>query len=58
MSEVWAGDNESNKMFKLQKLVLWINSDVINCASYTQIFKDYAMLTLSSLYILEVICFI
>jgi hypothetical protein len=55
---LWGGDNESNKIFKLQKKVLRIISGVSNHTSCRQIFKDYNILTLSSLYILEVICFI
>jgi hypothetical protein len=55
---LWGGDNESNKIFKLQKKVLRINSGVSNCTSCRQLFKDYNILTLSSLYILDVICFI
>jgi hypothetical protein len=55
---LWGGDNESNKIFELQKKVLWIISGVSNRTSYRQIFKGYNILTLSSLYILEVICFI
>jgi hypothetical protein len=51
---LWGGDNES--IFKLQKKVLQIISVVTT--SCRQIFKDYNMLMLSFLYILEVICFI
>jgi hypothetical protein len=62
MSEVWhyimGGDNESNNIFKLQKKVLRIISGVSNHTSCRQIFKDCNISTLSSLYILEVICFI
>jgi hypothetical protein len=51
-------DWQSNKIFKLQKKVLQIISGVSKRTSCRQIFKDYNILTLSSLYILEVICFI
>jgi hypothetical protein len=56
MPEVWYyimnEGNESNKMFKLQKKVIWITS-VSNHASCKQIFKDHDTLTPSSLYIVE-----
>jgi hypothetical protein len=55
---LWGGNNESNKIFKLQKKVLRIISGVSNRTSCRQIFKDYNILTLSSSYILEQICFI
>jgi hypothetical protein len=58
MYGVWSGDNESNKIFKLQKKVLQIISGVSNRTSCRQIFKDYNILILSSLYVLEVIYFI
>jgi hypothetical protein len=49
MCEVWGRDNESNKMFKLQKKVLKIISGVSNYMSCRQIFEDYNILTLPSL---------
>jgi hypothetical protein len=55
---LWSGDNESNNIFKLQKKVLRIISGVSNLMSCRQIFEDYTILTLSPLYILEVIWFI
>jgi hypothetical protein len=54
---LWDGFNESNKIFKLQKKVLRILSAVSNHTSCRQVFKDYNILTLSSLYILEVTMF-
>jgi hypothetical protein len=56
MSEVWhygVGIVKVIKVFKLQ-----IISGVSCHTSCKQIFKDYSILTLSSLYILEVICVI
>jgi hypothetical protein len=62
MSEAWYHNigwgNESNNIFKLQKKVLRLISGVSNCMSCRGIFKDYNIVILSSLYILEVICFI
>jgi hypothetical protein len=53
---LWGGDRVSNSIFNLQKRVR-----VIHVSSHTscwQIFKDYNILTLPSLYTLEVTCFI
>jgi hypothetical protein len=46
------------KFFKLQKKVIRIISGVSNHMSCRQIFKVYNILTLFSLYIVEVICFV
>jgi hypothetical protein len=54
----WGGDSESNNIFKLQKKALQIICGVSYHTSHGKIFKDYDILTLSSLYILDVICFI
>jgi hypothetical protein len=53
---LWGGDSLSNKIFKLQNKALRIISGVSYHTSCRQIFKDYIILSLSSLYILEVIC--
>jgi hypothetical protein len=55
---LFGGDKESKNIFKLQKRVLPIISGVSNRTSCRQIFKDYNVLTLPSLYILKVVCFI
>jgi hypothetical protein len=55
---LWDVDKESKNIFKLQKRVLHIICGVSNCMSCRQIFKDYNVLTLPSLYILEVVYFI
>jgi hypothetical protein len=55
---LWGGDKESKNIFKLQKRVLRVISGVSNRTSCRQIFKHYNVLTLPSLYILEVVCFI
>jgi hypothetical protein len=51
---LWGGDKESKNIFKLQKRVLRVISWVPT--SCKQIFKDYNVLTLPSLYVLEVVC--
>jgi hypothetical protein len=51
---LWGGDSVSNNIFKLQKKALWMISGVSYHMSYRLIFKDYNILTLSSLFILEV----
>jgi hypothetical protein len=55
---LWGGDRVSNSIFKLHKCVLRVISGAGSHTSCRQIFKDYNILTLPSLYILEVICFI
>jgi hypothetical protein len=54
----WGGDNESKIIFKLQKKVIWTISGVNKHRSYRQIFKNCNILTVASLYILEVIYYI
>jgi hypothetical protein len=54
----WGGDIENNKIFKLQKRVNRIISGTSRQTSCRQIFKDYNMLTVTCLYILEIVCFI
>jgi hypothetical protein len=55
---LWGGDRESNRIFKLQEQVLRVIYGVSSRTSCRQIFKDYNVLTLPSLYILEETCFI
>jgi hypothetical protein len=55
---LWGRGRVSDSIFKLQKRVLRVISGVSSRTSCTQIFKDYNVLTLPSLYIMEVICFI
>jgi hypothetical protein len=54
----WGADNESIPIFKLQKRVIRIIGGVGTGTSCRQLFKDYKILTVTSLYVLEVICFI
>jgi hypothetical protein len=53
----WGEDNESNKIFKLQKRAIQIISGVSKHTSCKQIFKDYNIFT-ACLYVLEVVCYI
>jgi hypothetical protein len=55
---LWGEDNESNNIFKFQKKVLRIISGVSSRTSCRGVFKDDTILIFSSLYILEVMCFI
>jgi hypothetical protein len=52
----WGGDNDSNNIFKLQRRVILIISGVSKHTSCRQIFKDYNILTVTCLYILEIVC--
>jgi len=52
------GDNKSNKIFKLQKRAIQIIGGVSKHAFFRQIFKDYNIFTVTSLCILEVVCWI
>jgi hypothetical protein len=54
----WGVDNESNNIFKLEKKVIWIISGVSKDVSCRQIFKDYNILMVACLYILEIVCYI
>jgi hypothetical protein len=48
-------DNESIKIFKLQKRILGIMSGFSKQASCREIFKDYSILIAASLYILDIV---
>jgi hypothetical protein len=52
---IWGGDSESKMAFKVQKRVVHIISSANKCKSCRQIFKDCRILTVTSLYILEVL---
>jgi hypothetical protein len=54
----WGGGSESKPIFKLEKRVIRIISGASKYASCRQIFKDYNILTVSPLYMLELIYFI
>jgi hypothetical protein len=55
---LWGRDRVSDSIFKLQKRVPQVISGVSSRTSHRQIFKDYNVLTLPSLYIMELISFI
>jgi hypothetical protein len=54
----WGRYNEGNNIFKLQKRVIHIISGVNKHMSCRQMFRDYNILTVVCLYILEIICYI
>jgi hypothetical protein len=54
----WGVVGDSKKVFKIQKRVLRIMSGLGKQESCRHIFKEYGILTVTSLYILEVLCYI
>jgi hypothetical protein len=54
----WGTDCDSVKVFRMQKEVIRLIAGIKKYESCRQIFKDYKILTMPSLYILEVLCFI
>ena len=50
-------DNESIPIFKLQKMVIWSMCGAGIGTSHRQLFKDCKLLTVTSLYVFEVLCF-
>jgi hypothetical protein len=51
-------DNSNKTVFRIHKRVIRSMSGVNSIMSCKQLFKEIKILTLASLYILEVICFI
>jgi hypothetical protein len=54
----WGRDRDSVKVFRMQKKVIQLIFGIMSCESCRHIFMDYKILTMASLYILEVLCFI
>jgi hypothetical protein len=54
----WGNDCDSIKVFRMQKNVIRLIAVVKKCESCRQILKDFKILTMPSLYFLEVLCFI
>jgi hypothetical protein len=54
----WGGDSDSIKAFRMQKGVLRLISGVGKRESGREIFKDYRILTVTVLYILEMLWYI
>jgi hypothetical protein len=52
------GEGDSKNLFRKKKMVIPIICGVNKQESCRQIFKDYRILTVTSLYILEVLCYI
>jgi hypothetical protein len=54
----WGGEVKSVKIFWLQKKMIQLITGVHKRISCRHIFREFQILTLASLYILEVLCFI
>ena len=54
----WGGDGKSIKIFWLQKKVIKLITGVHKCESCRPIFRKFKILTLASLYIFEMLCFL
>jgi len=55
---LWGSDVETMEVYQLQKKITPVITGVHKCESCKHIFKKFRILTLTSLYILEVLCFI
>ena len=53
----WGGDGKSAKVFRLQKRVIRLIICVQKRKSCKRLFREFQILTLASMYILEVLCF-
>ena len=53
----WGGDRRSVKIFRLQKKVIRLIIDVQKRESCKRLFREFQILTLISMCILEVLCF-
>jgi hypothetical protein len=54
----WGGSKESIKILHIQKKVIRLITGLKKCDSCKQKFKESRILTVTSLYVLEVLCFI
>ena len=54
----WGGSKESIKILHIQKKVIRLITGLKKCESCKQKFKENRILTVTSLYVLEVLCFI
>ena len=53
----WDGDGKSAKIFRLQKKVIRLIIGVQKRESCKRLFREFKILTLVSMYVLEVLCF-
>jgi hypothetical protein len=53
----WGGEGESNKILKIQKRILRLIKGVNSITSCRPIVKELKILTVTSLYVLEALCF-
>jgi hypothetical protein len=54
----WGGDKKYTKIFRLQKKIIRLITDTHKRESCRPIFRRYQILTLASLYIFEILCFL
>jgi hypothetical protein len=54
----WGGEKKSTQIFQLQKKVIRLITGTHKCTSCRPIFRKFKILTLTSLYILEMLCFL
>ena len=54
----WGGEKKSTQIFQLQKKVIRLITGTHKCTSCRPIFRQFKILTLTSLYILEMLCFL
>jgi hypothetical protein len=54
----WERDRNSVNVYHVQKKIIWLISGVKTCDPCRHIFMEYRILTVASVYILEVLCFI
>jgi len=55
---IWGGTKESIKAFRIQKKVIRLITGIKKYESSRQNFKENGILTVTSMYVLEVLCFI
>jgi hypothetical protein len=53
----WGGESESNKVLKIKKSILRVMKSVNNRSTCRPIFKELKILTVTALYIFEVLCY-
>jgi hypothetical protein len=53
----WGGESDSNNVLEIQKRILRVMKSVNNRTTCRPIFKELKILTVSSLYIFEVVCY-
>jgi hypothetical protein len=54
----WGGEGESNKVLKIQKRILCLMRGVSSRTSCRPTFRELRILTVTSLYVFEILCFL